>query len=204
MPQESYTDEELLAMITGTSEERDAALKFFFTDPKLEDTVLQRIKRKGGDDYDAQDAYQEGFKVFYRQLQTGKFEGRSSLRTFFVGICIRCWLDGLKKSFYKRTTMVGDEQSLLEEEFQHSPEVELFSRERKSHLRKVLNLLGQQCKEVVMLKYEGFSDKEITEMMNFEDSVRVRKKRHRCMSKLFEKMKSEPGLMAILKQLNYG
>lgn len=187
----------------GSEEERDKALKYFFTDPKLEHTIIQKIIRKGGKSYDAEDAYQEGFKIFYRHLVEGTFQGRSSLKTFFIGICIRCWLDGLQKSFYKRTSLT-DEQPLLDEEYHHTPEVDLFSKERKSMLREILSLLGERCKDVILMGAQGYSSQEIAASLNLSNDLSVRKIRYRCMNKLKETMQKKPQLMEILKSLNYG
>mgnify|MGYP000630278777 CR=1 FL=1 len=130
-----YSDEQLLKMIRGSEQERANALKAFFTDQQLKATVIRKIQQKGGSANDAQDAFQEGFKAFYRHLLNGKFEGRSSLRTFFVGICFRCWLDGLKKSFYQRTTLT-DKEETLDDEYEHTPETRMMSREQSWKLRR--------------------------------------------------------------------
>jgi DNA-directed RNA polymerase specialized sigma24 family protein len=84
-----YSDEQHLNMIRGSEQERAKALKAFFTDQQLRASVIRKIQQKGESANDAQDAFQEGFKAFYRHLLNGKFEGRSSLRTFKVGIYIR-------------------------------------------------------------------------------------------------------------------
>jgi hypothetical protein len=36
-----------------------------------------------------------------------------------------------------------------------------MSQERKSQLQKVLGLLGDRCKKVIMLGYEGYNSEEI-------------------------------------------
>lgn len=199
----SYTDEQLLQMIRGSEQERANALKAFFTDQQLRASVIRKIQQKGGSANDAQDAFQEGFKAFYRHLLNGKFEGRSSLRTFFVGICIRCWLDGLKKSFYQRTTFT-DKEETLDEEYQHTPETRMMGQERKNQLQKVLELLGDRCKKVILLGYEGYSSEEIKQTLEMGADEAVRKIRYRCMTKLKEKLASQPTLNALLKSLSYG
>ncbi|WP_421947498.1 RNA polymerase sigma factor [Phaeodactylibacter xiamenensis] len=198
-----YSDEQLLKMIRGSEQERANALKAFFTDQQLRASVIRKIQQKGGSANDAQDAFQEGFKAFYRHLLNGKFEGRSSLRTFFVGICIRCWLDGLKKSFYQRTTLT-DKEETLDDEYEHTPETRMMSRERKSQLQKVLALLGDRCKKVIMMGYEGYNSEEIKQKLEIEAEEAVRKIRYRCMTKLKEKLASQPTLNALLKSLSYG
>ena len=198
-----YTDDQLITMIQDGGEKREEALKYFFTDIHLEKTVIQKIRSKGGAEQDAWDAYQEGFRIFYRHILSGSFGGRSNLKTYFVGICIRCWLDGLKKSFYKRTTLT-DEEPILDEEYRHTPEVELISKERKLTLRKIIALLGERCKQVILLKNEGYGDDEIKETLELPSHKLVRKIRYRCMTKLKEMMANEPALLSLLKSLSYG
>jgi RNA polymerase sigma factor (sigma-70 family) len=198
-----YTDDQLLTMLQASQGERDQALEYLFTDPTLKGIVVRKIMSKGGQDYDAEDAFQQGFKVFYRFILEGKFQGKSTLRTFFIGICIRCWLDGLKQSFYQRTTM-SDDLPTLDEEYQDSPEVELMDRERKSILLKVLELLDHRCREVILMGNQGFSGREIQDKLALEDVGMVRKIRYHCMSKLREKIAEQPHLLGLLKSLNYG
>lgn len=198
-----YTDGQIVAMMQGNPGERDEAMKYFFTDPKLKNTVLKKILSKGGTEHDAQDAFQEGFKVFHRHLVHGNYQGRSTLYTYFIGICIRCWLDGLKKSFYKRTTLTDDEPT-LDEEYRQTPEAELITQERKSQLREVLGLLGERCRKAILLGYQGYSSEEIKEQLGIPDEEMVRKIRYRCMTKLREMMEKEPRLLSILKSLANG
>lgn len=198
-----YTDEQIVRMVQESPQKREDAMKYFFKDSRLKNTVIEKIKRKGGEEYDAEEAFQEGFKVFYKQLLFDKFQGRSSLRTYFVGICIRCWLDGLKKSFYKRTTFAGEEPS-LDEEYQHTPEVDLIAKERKTQMREILGLLGDKCKKVILLGYQGYSGEEIKAQLQLAADELVRKVRYRCMSKLKSMLEKEPHLMSVLKDLSYG
>ncbi|MCB0554904.1 MAG: sigma-70 family RNA polymerase sigma factor [Phaeodactylibacter sp.] len=198
-----YTDDQIAAMMQGSPEERDEAMKYFFTDPKLKNTVLNKIRSKGGTEHDAQDAFQEGFKVFHRHLLRGNYQGRSTLYTYFVGICIRCWLDGLKKSFYKKTTLTDDEPT-LDEAYRHTPEVELISKERKSQLREILGLLGDRCRKAILMGYQGYSSEEIKKQLDLSGEELVRKVRYRCMTKLRDMMDKEPRLLSLLKSLNYG
>jgi RNA polymerase sigma factor (sigma-70 family) len=199
----AYTDEQLLDMIHGSEQARAQALKLFFKDQELRETVIRKIKLKGGDSNDAQDAFQEGFKAFYRHLINGQFQGKSSLRTFFVGICIRCWLDGLKKSFYQRTTLTDDELT-LDEEYRHTPETSLMTKERKEQLLQVLGLLGERCKQVILLGYEGYSSAEIHQKLALKENELVRKIRYRCIQKLKEQLESHPSLNVVLKSMSNG
>ncbi len=198
-----YTDDEIIGLMRGGKEDRNKAMKHFFTDLDLENEVVQKILTKGGQQADAKDAFQEGFKVFYRHLSQGNFQQRSNLKTYFIGICIRCWLDGLKKNFYKYTKLTADEPS-LDAAYLHTPEVELMTKERKVQLQEVLKLLGERCKNVILLGFQGFSGNEIMKMLDLKDEGSVRKIRYRCMDRLRKKMQDHPNLWALLKTLSYG
>lgn len=197
-----YTDDQLLQMLKASEQERTLALKHLFTDLKLRETVIHLIMQKGGQEYDAQDAYQKGFKTFYLAILDNKFEQRSNLRTFIIGICIRCWLDGLKKSFYTRTTM-SDDLPTLDQAYEETPEVVLMSKERKAILIQVLTLLDKRCKEVILMGNQGYSAREIQAKLNLNDESMVRKIRYSCMAKLRDKLAKKPGLLQMLKSLNY-
>ena len=160
----TFTEEQLIRMMQGSPEERDEAFKYFFMDTDLERKIIFQITKLGGSEHDAQDAYQEGFKIFYRHLIKGNFEGRSTLSTYFTSICIRCWKDIQRKGFYKRTSL-SDNNPLLEEEHTDTPEVQLISKERSNTLKKIIGLLGERCQKVIMMGHQGYSGEELSKLL---------------------------------------
>lgn len=203
MSEQLHTDAKLIAMLQGSPSDREIALKHIFTDMKLEAIIVNKIKSKGGSLEDAKNAYQNGFLIFYKHLREGAFEGRSSLKTYFIGICIRCWIDEIKKSYNKRTTLTNDIPT-LDKEYQHTPDVVMIDEERKNTLRAILDKLGKPCREVIMLHKEGYKDAEIKEILKLEPHEVIRKIRYRCMNKLMNWIKKDASLLSILKGLKYG
>ncbi|PHN02234.1 hypothetical protein CRP01_33410 [Flavilitoribacter nigricans DSM 23189 = NBRC 102662] len=190
-------------MIAAKGDQRDRAFKYFFNRPNLRNSVIQKIIARGGNRVDAEDALQEGFRFFHRNLIRDKYRGQGTLYNYFSGICIRCWLDTKKKSFYKNTTLSGDTIE-HDKDIADAPDVKLFDKERKEKLREMLAFLGQQCLDVILLKYKGYSDEEIKNELGLPDKPPVRKIRFSCMQRLHKEIQKEPHLLEVLKSLKNG
>lgn len=201
-----YTDAQIVAMMQGSREEQDKALEDFFSNPGRRNAVLTTITGMGGTEHDAEDAFSKGTMIFWRHLRDGNFRGGSTLHTYFVGICKGCWLDGRKSSHFKRTTLSDDLPALDQErrERQDSPEAALLAKERDEKLREILGLLGERCKKIILMKYQGYSGEEIKEQLDMSGEKNVRKIKYRCMEKLRDLIKKEPRLYAILKSMING
>lgn len=199
---ETYSDEELVTMIQGKPEERLKALKFFFMDQALELEVIESIlTNKGANREDAQDAYQDSFAIFQRQVKSGKFKGDSSLRTFFIGICQRRWLDLKRKSFVTKVSLV-DEQTIFEKPAEKSPESILEGQQRLQLLRKLLGALSPICHQIMWLKANGYRLREIMDKLDLSGNYdTLRNKSKTCMKALRERFREHPEMELLFKSL---
>jgi RNA polymerase sigma-70 factor (ECF subfamily) len=59
-------------------------------------------------------------------------------------------------------------------------------------LKRKLNEIGQNCKELLMLSADGYSDKEIVEVMTYKTADVVKTTRLRCLEKLRQLYKHNP------------
>lgn len=198
----NYTDDQIISMVRAGGAERYAALKFFFKDAELRQSIIRTIERKGGSAQDAEDAFHDGFKVFNRQLMAGQFRGESKLRTWLSNICVRCWLDGRKKSYAKQVDLT-DQDYRLDGKNENTPESRLLNKEYREKLRAILGLLGEKCQGVFLMKYENYDEEEISTRFNLGGADKVRKVRNRCKKKLKDKLQQFPHLLRLLNDLRY-
>ena len=123
--------------------------------------IWRTLRHLGIPDADAPDLCQEVFLTVHRKLAS--FEGRSSLRTWLYGICIRL------ASEHRRRPYVRNERAAAE------PVVEAGVRggqepdtrfEQRATLQRLLALLDEDKRTVLVLyEIEGFSMKEIAEIV---------------------------------------
>lgn len=198
----TFTDEVLIQMIQGKEEDRHAALRHFFLDKSLERMVFSKIRERGGSTQDAQDAYQEAFKVFQRNVRSNAFEGRSSLRSYFVGIAIKVWEDMNKRSWNRRTNLT-DDHSKMDSVNDDTPLVQTEAIERKTLVRQLLDQMGERCKNILWLRANAHSMDEISKAIGLTSAEMAKKEAYRCNNRLKELVLSKPELANLVKSMIY-
>ncbi len=197
---ESFTDEEMILMIQGKEEERHQALRSFFLDDSLERMVFAKIREKGGSKQDAQDAYQDAFKVFQRNIRNNGFEGRSSLRSYFVGIALRLWMDRNKQSWHNRVNLT-DEQLQVKEQSPDNPLDAMIDTDRKNLVRQLLETIGERCKKILWLRANSHSMEEIAQAISLSTADMAKKEAYRCNNRLKEMILGKPELVHLVKSM---
>ncbi len=150
---------------------------------------------------DADDIAQEVFIQVYESMT--HFREESQISTWVYRIAVNKSLDFLrsnkrKKRFGQLTSLfrsTGDgEESVIEIPSYGTPEQELEDKERKEILDRAISKLPDNQKTAIILsKYEGFSNKEITEIMNMSLSAvealmhRAKKNLQKQLQDYFEK-----------------
>jgi RNA polymerase sigma-70 factor (ECF subfamily) len=183
---------------------------FTKADQQLIDNLRQEgaIKRKGEDqlfttyDYfiregmhkhslseeEAFDAYSDTILSAIEKVHNGSFEGRSSLKTWLYQIFHHKCVDLLRKratnkNSVHQTASIGDMLLQLSDTgksiVQH-----LIDKADWNFLKQKLNELGDTCRQMLILSADGYSDKEISMVMEYKTADVVKTSRLRCLEKL--------------------
>ncbi|MCD6116039.1 RNA polymerase sigma factor [bacterium] len=121
---------------------------------------------------DAEDTAQEVFIEVYRSI--GKFRGDSKLSTWLYRIAVTKSLDFLRKKkrrgkFHQLTTIFYEHNSdnIAEPADASRPDFDLMENERREILNRAINKLSDDQKtSIVLNKLQGYSYKEVAEIMN--------------------------------------
>lgn len=197
---ESFSDAEMIRMIQGKEEERHQALRSFFLNQSLERMVFAKIQERGGAKQDAQDAYQDAFKVFQRNIRNNGFEGRSTLRSYFVGIALRLWMDRNKQNWHNRVNLT-DEQLQIEEQSPDNPLDVMMDTDRKNLVRQLLETMGERCKKILWLRANSHSMEEIAEAIGLSNGDMAKKEAYRCNNRLKDMILGKPELVHLIKSM---
>jgi RNA polymerase sigma-70 factor (ECF subfamily) len=123
--------------------------------------VWRALRHLGAPEGEVDDLVQEVFVVVHRRLPS--FEGRSSLRTWLYGICLRVASD------YRRRARVRYERSAADPARDISEAASLAPDERtqaRSQLRELLAALDDDKREVLVLyEIEGLPMTEVAEIL---------------------------------------
>ncbi len=188
------TDEQLLAAIlSGDPRQRDWGIYQFYNDALLRNSVIQYVKKQGGTEEDGKDIFQESICIFDRNLRQGKFNGQSTLNTYFFAIAKWHWITFRRKNKVWTELEPNQIEGTVE-----SVDAQIFQSEEKILLDKAINKLGSQCQQLLQLYKLDYSMKEITSLMDFSSSNMAKKQAYRCRERLRKVFLNNPSLLKAL------
>jgi|HubBroStandDraft_1064217.scaffolds.fasta_scaffold203819_2 RNA polymerase sigma-70 factor (ECF subfamily) len=110
--------------------------------------VWRVLRRLGVEESDVEDVCQEVFVIVHKKL--GTFEGRSSLRTWVYGICLRSAADYRKRSFRRNETVT---EAFPDVPSGSDPHGEAAGRQARALLDRIVGELDDE-KRAVFVLYE--------------------------------------------------
>lgn len=175
------SDEEVLAGIRSGGEACNSALRYLY---KVNLPMVSRyITQNSGRAEDAQDKFQNAVIVFYEHVCEGRFEGRSSIRSYLLAIVRNMWLNELKrKGLNEKYT-----ESLLPEaqDMPDTPHAVFVSGEHAAVLDAVVQQLGEGCRNLVRWRFWQYKPmKEIAELMGYKNEQVAKNKQQKCLESL--------------------
>ena len=186
-----YSDEELVDAI-GNKAGMNQAVRYIYQS-YFED-LSSLIIHNSGTRQDAEDTIQEVIVTFIDIIRNGKFRGESSVKTFLISLTRNLWLNNLRKKERSNARDV-----IFEKQREHVEEsmLELINeREKKKQILLLLEQAGEMCKKILLLFYfQELSMKEMVAHLPYENEQVIRNKKSKCLQKLSEQLKNNPGLL---------
>jgi len=123
--------------------------------------VLRTIRHFGVAESEVPDVCQEVFFTIHRKL--AGFEGRSSVRTWLYGICLRVAADHRRRAYVRKERPTAEPVTENGEWTGDEPDSQV---EQRFVLRALLDQLDPAKRDVVILyEIEGFTMKQVAEMV---------------------------------------
>ena len=167
------------------------------------DKLTRYILANSGSEQDAEDIFQETMVSFIELVQKDKFRGESSIGTFLYSMNRHAWLNEIKR---KGRAMLREEK--YEKYMVHDDKdslSEITNREEKQEIARLVSLLGDTCKKILLLfYYENRSMKEILEATDYDNEQVVRNKKYKCLKQMEQMLNEKPELKQTLKNLLHG
>src|SRR5262245_60376196 len=92
-----WTDEMLKAAILGSEAQRETVFSYLYRKSGWQQWVIRYVKADGGDTEDGHEVFQESIIWFDQNIRWGRFEGKSTLQTYFYGIVKKVWVNWKRK-----------------------------------------------------------------------------------------------------------
>lgn len=142
------------------------------------------ILKNSGNLDEANDLFQDALVIFYVKVRKGEYKNTSSLKTYLFGIARNLWLKELRRRriAQKHLTVEGDI------DFQE----ELIIQESQVTIRKVMELINEECKRLLMdFYFEGQSMAQLTDRYGLGSEAATKNKKYRCLQKLINLVKRQ-------------
>ncbi len=191
-------DAELIEAIKTDGSRRDAALKVFLEDEVLKAWIIGIARRYKGTLEDGEELFSETARIFAQNIVDEKFRGESSLKTYFVGIAQKEWLNMYrKKERLYRLEVVGNDATTA---FANAPS-DLFDGNTQVLQEAMQDIIlhapiGQRCKDIMVLSIQQYKNHEIEAKTGSTDAARDR---YKCHLQFVAYVKSHPHILAQLK-----
>lgn len=191
----STPDQQLIQSLSGPPEQRKHALQQIFQNKDLRSMVFSYILRHGGDDNDGREVFQEALVKFDQAVREGRFEGNSSVHTYFVGIVKWHWLN-LRRKQGKQISLNPEKDMADAVE---SVEINVITEETKRLLHAVIAQMGERCQQLLKLWGLSLSPEEICKETGISSPDMAKKDTYRCRTKLKEFLDARPHLREALQ-----
>jgi RNA polymerase sigma factor (sigma-70 family) len=135
-------------------------------------------------------AYSDTILTIIENIQNGRFEGRSGLKTYLYQIFNNKCVDLLRKNATNRQQVhkgntIDDYINILPDDTRSIVQ-QLIDQYDLEVLHERLRELGEKCRQMLKAWSEGFMDQEIAVELGYQSSAVVKTSRLRCMEKLRE------------------
>jgi len=150
--------------------------------------IKEAVYKYSVSEEDGFDLYSDTILSAIEKIANGSFQGRSSLKTWLYSIFHNKYVDLLRKkttnkSSIHQTLSISD--MLLQVSDQSKTIVQrLVDKTDWEILRDRLVQVGENCRQMLMLWADGYSDKDIAGLMEYKTSDVVKTSRLRCLEKL--------------------
>jgi len=179
-------EHEIIDRITSTSAERQKGEELLFT--RFSYFIKDAIYKYTLSYEEAFDLYSDTIIAGIDKIKNGSFLGQSSLKTWLYSIFHNKYVDLIRKKTTNKNSVhhvIEIPEGLLEVSDEARTIIqELIVKTDYEVLRQKLLQVGDNCKELLLYWADGYSDREIVDLMKYKSPDVVKTTRLRCLEKL--------------------
>lgn len=184
--------------IRGSAESRTKAIQDLAKDKDLYKKIESHILKNSGSKADVLAVVDDAIIVFVKKILNDKsFKLESHPHAYLMSVSRNLWLNELRKRKRHGTEELGD--NIQQKEEAENQETLIITEEIYDKLRDVLDLLGKNCKEVLLLWGAGYKMAEIAVELGYKDDRVARKKKSICFKQLTDYLEDNPGIKDLLR-----
>jgi len=175
-----YSDIEIIASINKGGNHINDVMNYLYHFSGIKETVMIFVNSQGGNTMDGEDIFHDSLTNAILNIQKGRFNENSSVKTYILAISKNLWFNKFKREI-KFKEIKQNVNSDVKTDI--DPEVLFIENQNSNLLKNVLNEIGEICKKVLGLWSLNYSFKEIGKELGKSEGA-VRKQKFDCMKKL--------------------
>ncbi len=185
-------DQEIINKLLGSGLTRNSGEEQFFKAYLY--FVREGVQKYSLNEEEAFDAYSDSILSAIEKITGNGFEGRSSLKTWLYQIFHHKCVDLIRKKTTNKgsvhkTVTVSEMFSQISDSAKSIVQ-KLIDKADWDLLREKLHQLGENCRQMLMLSADGYSDRDIAGQLGYKTADVVKTSRLRCLEKLRQLYKS--------------
>ncbi len=150
--------------------------------------VIHWVKENNGTESDARDIFQEALIALFRKVESGNFQLTCTLKSFVRIMCRNLWLTRLRNNKkYEVSELENIEKVDLDQDLTNR----LERSEKEQLFFKHFDLLGEQCRKIMMWFFDKISLSEIAKRLNTSENY-IKKRKFICKEKLVRAIQNDP------------
>jgi RNA polymerase sigma-70 factor (ECF subfamily) len=140
-------------------------------------------------------AYSDAVLSVIQNITSGRFEGRSSIKTYLFQIFSNKCVDLVRKNTTNKSSVnqgigISEMMTQLPDAARNVVD-KMMQKYQLGVLAAKLKEIGEKCRDMLLMFEEGFTDREIAEKLQYQTAAVAKTTRLRCLDKLREKVKAE-------------
>lgn len=188
-----------LSIINGIKQgglHHDKAIGYLYTQKKFRTPIFSFIRSKGIHVNDAQSLWTDIVIQFGKLVIKGKYQHEGNIIGYLKNMSRYMVLNHFRDNKKYNFTDIEDiSYSLSMEE-----DLSIYNNELKGLIIGQLDLLGDTCKEILLLWSRDYSMAEIMKKVNVVSIEATRKRKHTCLKKLLDNVSKDDKYQVLLKQ----
>ncbi len=173
----NHIDRAIIEAIKTNNNSKFIELMYARIFPKIKKLVFTG----GGSPEDAKDLLHDTILIFFKYVREHKYEMNTEVDAFLYTVAKNRWIN---KAIKDKRLEISD-QNFDDAMVEPSHIGLLYSKERVSAVRVILDKLGDRCKELLMMVYyDDKSMKEIGEQMGYTTTDAVKTKHYKCKQRM--------------------
>jgi len=188
---------EIIQIIRSGEKGRNEIIRQLYKDDKLRGGIRSVTYKMGAKEDDFNDIFNTTLMQFIKTaINKKELVISSHLHTYIIGVAKNTWINIAREKGKFYTNDLEDFNDPVE---YITPEKILIDEGNRTLLHEVLDKLGVNCKEVLILWASHYKMAEIAEIMTYKSADMAKKKKYQCYKKLLQIIEDNPGLRDILR-----